>query len=123
MLFRFMETEEGLKLRAYSEAMKLKHQGLEKDIIYARLEKQGIPEELALEVSNNIFIQQKIEEKNEIANVIEANNYKLTLSIVLSAILAIVSLIFFSAIVVIIPVGFIVGILVRNYLLNKDREN
>lgn len=55
--------EEGLKNRAYLEGLRLKNQGLEKEIIYARLEKQGIPEELAHEVANNIFLQQKIEKK------------------------------------------------------------
>lgn len=70
-----------------------------------------------------IFFYNKRLKKKDINNVIEANNYKLTLAIILAVVSVIVSLIFFSAIVVVIPVGFIVGILVRNYLLNKDGEN
>lgn len=53
--------EAGLKNRAYLEGLKLKNEGLEEEIIYARLEKKGYPPELALEVAKNVFIQRHIE--------------------------------------------------------------
>jgi hypothetical protein len=49
------ESEENLKNRAYMLGLKLKNSGLEEEVIYARLEKQGIPESLAKEVASEIM--------------------------------------------------------------------
>ncbi|MDB5146106.1 MAG: hypothetical protein JWQ57_126, partial [Mucilaginibacter sp.] len=35
--------DEELKRRAYLQASRLKNEGLDNDVIYARLEKQGVP--------------------------------------------------------------------------------
>lgn len=48
-----------LKKKAYSIAMRLKNSGLDGETIYARLEKQGIPEDMAREVVQNILIEIK----------------------------------------------------------------
>ena len=58
------ETEEGLKRRAYSLGLQLKNSGLDGDVIHARLEKQGIPAELAMQVAKDVMIErQKAAEK------------------------------------------------------------
>lgn len=52
---------EELKKKAYSIAMRLKNSRLDGETIYARLEKQGIPEEMAMEVVRDILIERKKE--------------------------------------------------------------
>ncbi|MEO6148582.1 MAG: hypothetical protein ABIN95_13310 [Mucilaginibacter sp.] len=53
--------DEGLKNKAYLEGSRLKKAGYDNEIIFARLEKQGIPEELAKQVIKNLTIQRKAE--------------------------------------------------------------
>ena len=53
--------DEGSKKRAYLEGMRLKKAGHDNEVIYARLEKQGIPDELITEVLKNLAVQQKID--------------------------------------------------------------
>jgi len=53
--------DEELKRKAYLEGMKLKKAGLDNEVIYARLEKQGIPDELIKNVLQNMSIQRKRE--------------------------------------------------------------
>ena len=36
--------DEGLKNKAYLEGMRLKKSGMDDEVLYARLEKQGIPD-------------------------------------------------------------------------------
>jgi len=48
-----------LKKKAYSIALRLKNSGLDGETIYARLEKQGIPEDMAIEVVQDILIERK----------------------------------------------------------------
>jgi hypothetical protein len=60
------EFDETTKRRAYSEAMKLQRSGLENEIIYARLEKQGIPEQLILKVLKNINTERHKEVTKEL---------------------------------------------------------
>ncbi len=55
------ESEEGLKRRAYSTAIKLKNQGLDRDSVYARLEKDGIPEHIIIHVFGNLTKQARNE--------------------------------------------------------------
>lgn len=59
------ETEEGLKRRAYSIGFKLKNSGLDEELIYVRLEKQGIPVELAKQVAKDMAIEQKKQIKRD----------------------------------------------------------
>ncbi len=59
-------TEEGIKRKAYMEGLKMKNSGLDEDVIYARLEKQGIPAELAKQVARDVLIERtKSAEKDE----------------------------------------------------------
>ena len=48
-----------LKKKAYLEGMKLKKAGHDDEVIFARLEKDGIPQELARQVIKNLSIQKK----------------------------------------------------------------
>jgi hypothetical protein len=58
-------TESELKKKAYSIGLRLKNSRLDADTILARLDKEGIPEEMAHEVVRDIFIelQRKIVEQ------------------------------------------------------------
>jgi hypothetical protein len=51
--------DESLKKRAYLEGLKMKNSGWDAEIIYARLEKQGIPHELANKVVSDILLEHK----------------------------------------------------------------
>ena len=55
-----IETEEGQLRRAYSIAFKLKNSNLDSEIIYARLEKQGISEEIAKKVIADLSTERRI---------------------------------------------------------------
>lgn len=59
-----------LKEKAYKVALKFKGYKLEEEIIYAKLEKQGFPENIAKEVALNITLSEG--EKNKKGNL----NYK-----------------------------------------------
>ena len=52
-------TEEGKIRLAYHIGLKLKNSGLNEDVIYARLEKQGFSEVLAKEVASNVMLESK----------------------------------------------------------------
>ena len=54
--------DESLKKQAYSQGLKLKNTGIGEEGIYARLEKQGIPENLARQVAKNVMLQKKLDE-------------------------------------------------------------
>lgn len=98
------ETEEGLKRRAYALGLKLKHSGLDEDVIYARLEKQGIPEELAEQVARDVMIERR---KAEAAD--EKPFYYLALvKIGIGVVAAIVSAILLPG-KIIVPIGLIAG--------------
>ena len=96
--------DDELKKKAYLEGMKLKKAGYDNEVIYARLEKQGIPEELILQVLKNLSIQQKadiIKEEKPFFNIA-------ILKIGIGVFLAIVSAILIPG-EVYLPVGLIVG--------------
>lgn len=56
--------DENLKRDAYLKGLKLKNTSLEEDIICIRLEKQGIPYELAKEVAKNVSLQRQVDAVN-----------------------------------------------------------
>ena len=96
--------DDELKKKAYLEGMKLKNEGYNNEVIYARLEKQGIPEELIMQVLKNLSIQQKaeiIKEEKPFFNIA-------ILKIAIGVFLAIVSAILIPG-EVYLPVGLIVG--------------
>ncbi len=54
-----------IEMKAYSIGIKLKNSGLNENAIYAKLEKQGIPVDLALEVAQNITLESRKKFKKE----------------------------------------------------------
>ena len=56
-------TDETLRRQAMMEAMKLMQQGLDPATIYARLERQGFPEELAREIAKETQAEQQIQQR------------------------------------------------------------
>ncbi len=50
-------TSDSIKRKAYYEGLKFKNSGLEEVVIYAKLEKQGIPIDLAKEVAMNVIME------------------------------------------------------------------
>lgn len=51
--------DETIKRSAYSSAMKYKRAGLDDELIYVRLEKQGFPQDLIHHVIKNLNIEQR----------------------------------------------------------------
>lgn len=94
--------DETLKRKAYHEAMKLKSSGLDQETIYARLEKQGIPEDLARQAAADIMVQRIVEVQS-------AAKVSYNIAIIRIAIgvgLAIISYIIVPDVIV-MPIGFI----------------
>ena len=61
-------TYKNLKEKAYKIALKFNGSKLEEEIIYAKLEKQGFPENIAKEVAMNIALCEVYRNKNEAPN-------------------------------------------------------
>jgi hypothetical protein len=98
-------TEEEVKKKAYLMAMRLKNSGLDTETIYARLEKQGIPEDLARQVAKDVSLEKK-------RQVVEQETKPLfqaaLIRIAAGLAGALISVIIFPD-RIIIPVGLIVG--------------
>ncbi|MGB5462072.1 MAG: hypothetical protein WBM92_01780 [Aureibaculum sp.] len=56
------------KSKAYHEGLKYKKSGLEEEVIYAKLEKQGIPIDLAKEVAMNVIIERDKDNKEDLSD-------------------------------------------------------
>ena len=56
--------DEQIRRDAYRKGLALKNTGLDEEIICIRLEKQGVPYELAKEVAKNVFMQRQIDAIN-----------------------------------------------------------
>ena len=104
-------TEETLKRKAYSLAMKLKSEGLEDEVILARLEKQGIPDELSIKVLTNMGLQAQTVREGE-------ERESINILLVISGVVLVLCLlsIFVVPGVVLVPsglglIGLLVGIL------------
>ncbi len=118
----FMDSNEELtyaeiKKRAYLMALRLKNSGLDEEVIYARLEKQGIPVGLAREVAHGVLVQKRreiIEETEPIYN------FALT-RIGIGVAIAILSFLIFPGNVV-IPVGMVAGGIVGALFAKKKME-
>ena len=94
--------DETLKNKAYLEGQKLKKAGYDNEVILARLDKQGIPENLARQVIMNLSIQQYVDAVKE-----QTPFYNLALfKIGIGVVLAIVSYII-APDILILPIGFI----------------
>ncbi|MES2277420.1 MAG: hypothetical protein V4592_15455 [Bacteroidota bacterium] len=100
--------DEGLKNKCYLEAMRLKKSGLDNEVIYARLEKQGIPAELIERVLKNITIQFTAEVVKERREYFEVQSNARFIKAGAGVVLAIVSYFLFPDNLV-VPIGCILG--------------
>lgn len=110
-------TEEELKKKAYLMGLRLKHSGLDAETIYARLEKQGIPEELARQAAKDTLIERKREVLKETEPVY---NFAL-IRIGIGVVIALISYIIFPD-SYILPIGIIAGGIVSALLARKTSE-
>ena len=102
-----IETEEGQLRRAYSIAFKLKNSNLDSEIIYARLEKQGISDEIAKKVIADLSTERRI--SNNIKSK-EFDNIALV-KISIAVVVFIITLLFLPGFSI-VPIGLlIIGIL------------
>ena len=94
--------DEGLKNKAYLEGSRLKNAGHDDEVIAARLEKIGIPEELIKQVVDNLSLQNR-KDLNETVKPF----YNLAIiKIAIGIFLAIVSVILFPD-HIILPIGLV----------------
>jgi len=107
--------DEELKRKAYLEGIKLKKAGLDNEVIYARLEKQGIPDELIKNVLQNMNIQKKIDVIEEQKPFYYSGLLKAGLGFLLAAIVY-----FIYPGVVIIPIGLIISG-IAYAIISKDK--
>ena len=106
--------DEGLKNKAYLEGMKLKKAGYDNEVIYARLEKQGIPDDLIKQVLKNLSIQQK-------ADIIKDEKPFFTIAIMkigIGVFLAIISAVVFPGHIY-LPIGLIISGIVYALISNS----
>lgn len=106
-----------LKKKAMLMALRLKNSGLDAETIYARLEKQGIPEEMAKQIAYNSQVERKREEVKEAE---EKFNYSL-LKVGIGVVAALISYLIFPDFYI-LPVGLIVGGIVAALLAKKRME-
>lgn len=114
------EFSEELKRKAYLAGQRLKSSGLEAEVIYARLEKQGIPESLAKQVVKDLW---KMQQETTIKEATEDHNYALV-RIGIGIVAAIISWIVLPN-NFILPIGLIGGgiisaIIAKNKMSNKS---
>ncbi|MFB9844669.1 hypothetical protein [Mucilaginibacter ginsenosidivorans] len=110
--------DEGLKNKAYMEGMRLKKAGMDNEVIRARLEKLGIPEELITQVISNMSIQQKQEK-------VKANEplyYSGLLKVGLGVLLAIISAFIFPG-KIIFPIGFVASGIVYALIAKNNMKS
>lgn len=105
-----------LKKKAYSIGMRLKNSGLDGETIYARLEKQGIPEEMAKEVVQDILVERK---RDVIKQTEPVYNFAL-IRIGIGLVIALISYLLTGN--VIFPVAIIAGGVVTALLAKKKME-
>ncbi len=109
-------TPDELKKKAYQMGLRLKSSGLDAETIYARLEKQGIPENTAREVVRDILIEKKRDEVKQ-----AETNYDFALiRIGLGLVIALVSYLLTDN--VILPVAIIAGGVVSALLAKKKMQ-
>ena len=110
-------TEEELMKKAYMAGMRLKSAGLDAETIYARLEKQGIPEELAKQVARDVMVQRKQEVAEQAKPVYDFALIRIGIGVVV----ALVSFIVFPD-NFILPIGIIAGGIISALLAKKKME-
>jgi hypothetical protein len=58
--------EDSIRREAYLKGMQLKNSGLDAETIYARLEKQGYPAQLAKQVAKDVMLQRREDAINDL---------------------------------------------------------
>jgi hypothetical protein len=107
-------TEESKTRKAYQEGLKLQKSGLNEEVIYARLEKQGFSVSLAREVASNVILEKKKDQLKD-----ESSNLYIALSkIGLGLVMAFIST-FIVPDAIFIPIGLIVGGIAYAVLTNE----
>ncbi len=101
-------TDTELMKKTLLSVQRLKHQGLDPESIFARLEKQGIPDNIAREAVKNVYMQKQIEIKQEEVTRAKINFKAALIRIVSGFVLAAISMIFLRGYVM-IPIGLIVA--------------
>lgn len=110
-------SEEELKRKAYTEGLKLLKAGMDSEVIYARLEKQGIPDVIIAHVIKNLFIQRK---KDKVKAIEPFYNVALV-RIAIGVVAAVISYMLMPN-QFIIPIGLIAGGILSALLLKKKME-
>jgi hypothetical protein len=105
-----------LKKKAYLIGMKLKSSGLDRETIYARLEKQGIPEEMAKDVVRDVLIEKK---RDVVKEATPIYNFALV-TIAIGVAIAFVSYLVTDS--VLLPIGIILGGVVTALLMKGKME-
>ncbi|MGC4101530.1 hypothetical protein [Ferruginibacter sp.] len=101
--------------KAYLAGLKLKNSGLSEEIIYARLEKQGFPEELARRVARDVI------RENEKESLKDSIHYGLIIA-VMGFLVSVGSFFIFEDHIYIFPGLIIAGIGSAIWLLNKRKD-
>ncbi len=109
--------DESLVRRAYVEGLKLKNSGLDEEVIYAKIEKQGIPAELAREVAHNVILERNKKEDRELADKGDIGLIMLIVGIVASLIA------YYLTEKIMISTGLIMGGAVIYFVANKKRKD
>ena len=81
---------DGLKNKAYLEASRLKNSGHNDEVIFARLEKQGVPKELINEVLFNLTLQKLIDKDKYSRPFYNLAIFKIAIGILLAIVSALV---------------------------------
>lgn len=98
-------TESELLKKAFSIGWRLKMSGLDPETIYARLEKEGVPEHIAIQAVKDMQVQNK---KDFVEHVAKPNMHTGYLRAAVGVIAGLVSLLIFPD-NILIPAGTIIG--------------
>jgi hypothetical protein len=109
-------TQEELKKKAYLVGLRLRSSGLDSEAIYARLEKEGIPEEMAKDVVRDIMIERKREVVKEATPIY---NFALV-RIGIGVAVALIS--YLATDNVLLPIGIILAGVVTALLMKRKME-
>ena len=109
-------TQGELKKKAYLIGLRLKNSGLDSEAIYARLEKQGIPEEMAKDVVHDILIERK---RDVVKEATPIYNFALV-RIGIGVAVALIS--YLATDNVLLPIGIILAGVVTAILMRRKME-
>ena len=107
-----------LRNKAYKEGLKFKKSGLEEEVVYAKLEKQGIPIDLAKEVAMNVVIERNKYNKEDLSDYKKIGIVMIVIRILVSIIAYIITGRIF-VVVELLVVGIPATILVHLMTTNK----